>query len=132
MRALVAFNLWQWIDENRATFEPPVGNKVIWEDSQFTAMVVRGPNARRDFHVDPSDEIFYMLRGAMRLEYMVEGRRHEQIIREGELACCPRSSRTRPTARPTPGVWWSRSSAGRSRPSPSSGTAIGAIGCSTR
>ena len=70
MRGLVAFNLWQWIDQNRATFEPPVGNKVIWEDSQFTAMVVRGPNARRDFHVDPSDEIFYMLRGAMRLEFM--------------------------------------------------------------
>ncbi len=89
MRALVAFNLWQWIDQNRATFEPPVGNKVIWEDSQFIAMVVRGPNARRDFHVDPSDEIFYMLRGAMRLEYMVEGRRHEQIIREGELCLLP-------------------------------------------
>ena len=73
MRGLVAFNLWQWIEENRASFEPPVGNKVIWEDSQFTAMVVRGPNARRDFHVDPSDEIFYMLRGAMRLEYMEDG-----------------------------------------------------------
>jgi hypothetical protein len=35
---------------------------LIWEDSQFTAMIIRGPNARRDFHVDPSDEIFYMLR----------------------------------------------------------------------
>ena len=89
MRALVAFNLWQWIEQNRATFEPPVGNKVIWEDSQFTAMIVRGPNARRDFHVDPSDEIFYMLRGAMRLEYMVDGRRREQIICEGELCLLP-------------------------------------------
>ena len=89
MRGLVAFNLWQWIEENRATFEPPVGNKVIWEVSQFTAMVVRGPNARRDFHVDPSDEIFYMLRGAMRLEYMEDGRRHERIIREGEMCLLP-------------------------------------------
>ena len=86
MRGLVVFNLWRWIEENRASFEPPVGNKVIWEDSQFTAMVVRGPNARRDFHVDPSDEIFYMLRGAMRLEYMEDGRRHERIIRELYLA----------------------------------------------
>ncbi|HEV3346267.1 MAG TPA: 3-hydroxyanthranilate 3,4-dioxygenase, partial [Methylomirabilota bacterium] len=89
MRGLVAFNLWRWIEENRATFEPPVGNKVIWEDSQFTAMVVRGPNARRDFHVDPSDEIFYMLRGAMRLEYVEDGRRHERIIREGEMCLLP-------------------------------------------
>ena len=89
MRGLVAFNLWRWIDENRASFEPPVGNKVIWEDSQFTAMIVRGPNGRRDFHVDPSDEIFYMLRGAMRLEFMVDGRRNDQIIREGELCLLP-------------------------------------------
>jgi 3-hydroxyanthranilate 3,4-dioxygenase len=89
VRGLVAFNLWRWIEENRTEFEPPVGNKVIWEDSQFTAMVVRGPNARRDFHVDPSDEIFYMLRGAMRLEYMEDGRRHERIIREGELCLLP-------------------------------------------
>jgi len=89
VRGLVAFNLWQWIEENRGAFEPPVGNKVIWEDSQFTAMIVRGPNARRDFHVDPSDEIFYMLRGAMRLEYVEDGRRHERIIREGELCLLP-------------------------------------------
>ena len=68
MRSLISADLWRWIEENRASFEPPVGNKVIWEDSQFTAMVIRGPNRRRDFHDDPSDEIFYMLRGAMTLE----------------------------------------------------------------
>ena len=63
MHGLVAFNLWRWIEENGPSFEPPVGNKVIWEDSQYTAMVVKGPNARRDFHIDPSDEIFFQLRG---------------------------------------------------------------------
>jgi 3-hydroxyanthranilate 3,4-dioxygenase len=89
VRGLVAFDLWRWIEENRPSFEPPVGNKVIWEDSQFTAMVVRGPNARRDFHVDPSDEIFYMLRGAMRLEFMEDGRRHARIIREGQMCLLP-------------------------------------------
>ena len=73
MQPLVAFGLWRWIEEHRAAFEPPVGNKVIWEDSQFTAMVIRGPNARRDFHVDPSDEIFYMLEGDMDLEYLIPG-----------------------------------------------------------
>jgi 3-hydroxyanthranilate 3,4-dioxygenase len=89
MQPLVAFNLWKWIEQNRIAFEPPVGNKVIWEDSQFTAMVIRGPNARRDFHVDPSDELFYMLRGDMVLEYMQDGRRQEQIIREGEMFLVP-------------------------------------------
>lgn len=89
MKPLIARDLWQWVEENRAAFEPPVGNKVIWEDSQFTAMIIRGPNARRDFHVDPSDEIFYMLKGAMTLEYLEDGRRREQVIREGELLLMP-------------------------------------------
>jgi 3-hydroxyanthranilate 3,4-dioxygenase len=89
MKPLVSFNLWKWVDDNRHAFEPPVGNKVIWEDSQFTAMIIRGPNARRDFHVDPSDEIFYMLRGDMVLEYIQDGRRRDQVIREGELLLVP-------------------------------------------
>jgi mannose-6-phosphate isomerase-like protein (cupin superfamily) len=85
----MAFNLWQWIEEYRQAFEPPVGNKVIWEDSQFTAMIIRGPNARRDFHIDPSDEIFYMLKGDMILEYMQDGTRQTQVIREGDLLLVP-------------------------------------------
>jgi 3-hydroxyanthranilate 3,4-dioxygenase len=90
MQPLIARNLWQWIEDNRASFEPPVGNKVIWEDSQFTAMIIRGPNARRDFHVDPSDEIFYMLKGDMALEYIDgDGARQTAIIREGDLLLTP-------------------------------------------
>jgi 3-hydroxyanthranilate 3,4-dioxygenase len=89
MRPLISAGLWQWIEEHRESFEPPVGNKVIWEDSQFTAMVIRGPNRRRDFHDDPSDEIFYMLKGAMALEYIDGGRRREAIIREGEMLLVP-------------------------------------------
>ncbi len=89
MKPLIAFDLWTWIEQHRHAFEPPVGNKVIWEDSQFTAMIIRGPNARRDFHVDPSDEIFYMLKGAMVLEYMDARARRTQVIREGELLLVP-------------------------------------------
>jgi 3-hydroxyanthranilate 3,4-dioxygenase len=89
MQPLLAFNLWAWVDEHRRAFEPPVGNKVIWEDSQFTAMIIRGPNARRDFHVDPSDEIFYMLKGDMVLEYLEDGVRRERRICEGELLLVP-------------------------------------------
>jgi 3-hydroxyanthranilate 3,4-dioxygenase len=89
MQPLIAFNLWAWVEQHAHAFEPPVGNKVIWEDSQFTAMIIRGPNARRDFHVDPSDEIFYMLRGGMVLEYIQGGKRREQRIGEGELMLVP-------------------------------------------
>jgi 3-hydroxyanthranilate 3,4-dioxygenase len=52
-------------------------------------MIIRGPNARRDFHVDPSDEIFYMLKGDMVLEFMEGGRRHECVIREGGIMLVP-------------------------------------------
>ena len=90
MQPLISRDLWRWIEENRASFEPPVGNKVIWEDSQFSAMIIRGPNRRRDFHDDPSDEIFYMLKGDMTVEYMdPAGQRQEMVIREGELALVP-------------------------------------------
>jgi 3-hydroxyanthranilate 3,4-dioxygenase len=89
MKPLVAAGLWSWIEANRHAFEPPVGNKVIWEDSQFTAMIVRGPNARRDFHVDPSDEIFYMLKGDIVLEYIEDGHRRSQVLREGEVFLVP-------------------------------------------
>ena len=89
MKPLLSFGLWDWIEKHRQAFEPPVGNKVIWEDGQFTAMVVRGPNARRDFHVDPSDEIFYMLKGEMVLEFMENGHRRQQSIREGEMLLVP-------------------------------------------
>lgn len=90
MHALLPKNLWQWIEENREGFEPPVGNKVIWEESQFTAMVVRGPNARRDFHIDPSDEIFYQLRGDIAVEYLdADKRRQQSIVGEGEIFLLP-------------------------------------------
>ena len=90
MQPLISRDLWQWIEEHRASFEPPVGNKVIWEDSQFTAMVIRGPNRRRDFHDDPSDEIFFQLRGAMVLEYIDrDEQRREAVIREGEMLLVP-------------------------------------------
>ena len=89
MNPLEVFGLWPWIEANRDAFEPPVGNKVIWNDSQFTAMVIRGPNARRDFHIDPSDEVFYMLKGAMTLETFENGKRRVRTINEGEMCLVP-------------------------------------------
>ena len=90
MRPLLPRDIWEWIDENRASFQPPVGNKVVWEDSQFTAMIIHGPNARRDFHVDPSDEIFYQLKGDMVVELLdANERRQSTVIREGEIFLLP-------------------------------------------
>ncbi len=64
----VPFGLLKWIADSAADFEPPVANKVIWKDSHFIFMVVSGPNARSDVHIDPRDEIFYQLKGDVRVD----------------------------------------------------------------
>ncbi|GGE60788.1 3-hydroxyanthranilate 3,4-dioxygenase [Priestia taiwanensis] len=89
-RSLQAFNLQQWIEENKELLKPPVNNKVIWEDSEFIAMIIGGPNRRRDFHVDPSDEFFYQIKGDCYVECITEtGEREVVTIREGEVFMLP-------------------------------------------
>ena len=87
---LRAFNLKRWIEEHRHLLKPPVGAERIWKDSQFMIMTIGGPNARRDFHIDPSDEFFFQLEGDMVLEYIDrEGKRQREIIREGDIFLVP-------------------------------------------
>jgi 3-hydroxyanthranilate 3,4-dioxygenase len=44
---------------------PPVGNKLLFEDSAFIVMAVGGPNSRKDFHHDPGEEFFFQVEGDM-------------------------------------------------------------------
>ena len=82
-------NFEQWIEDNREAFEPPVGNKKIWENQDFMCFVIGGPNARKDFHIDPSEEFFYQLEGDMTLEIVEDGEHKEIPIREGEIFLLP-------------------------------------------
>jgi 3-hydroxyanthranilate 3,4-dioxygenase len=87
---LRAFNLTRWIEEHRDQLRPPVGAAMVWKDSQFIVLIIGGPNARRDFHVDPSDELFYQLEGDMVLEYMDgSGKRQRETIRQGDVLMLP-------------------------------------------
>lgn len=89
MGSLHAFNFRQWIDANRALLKPPVGNKRVFEDGDFVIMVVGGPNARKDYHVDPGAEFFYQLEGDMVLRTMQDGRPVDVPIRAGEILLLP-------------------------------------------
>jgi 3-hydroxyanthranilate 3,4-dioxygenase len=89
MDRLRAFNFRQWIDENRHVLKPPVGNKRVFRDSEFIIMVVGGPNARKDYHVDPAEEFFYQLEGDIVLKTMQNGRAVDVPIREGEILLLP-------------------------------------------
>jgi 3-hydroxyanthranilate 3,4-dioxygenase len=89
MESLQAFNFKKWIDTNRALLQPPVGNKRVFRDGDFIIMVVGGPNARKDFHVDPGQEFFYQLEGDMVLKTMQDGRLVDVPIRAGEVLLIP-------------------------------------------
>lgn len=86
---LNALNFNQWLAENRHLLKPPVGNKVIYRDSEFIIMVVGGPNSRKDFHFDPAEEFFYQLEGEMTLRVVENGRIRDVPIRAGEMLLLP-------------------------------------------
>lgn len=83
-------NLMQFIEENRDQLKPPVNNKVIWKDAELMVMLLGGPNKRRDFHVDPSEEVFYQIQGSCYVEVInAEGKREVVEVKEGEMFLLP-------------------------------------------
>ena len=85
MAELTPVHLMRWIDENRALFAPPVANKEVFPESEFIYQIVRGPNARNDFHIDPGDEIFFQLQGDITVRCREAGGRMREVpVREGE------------------------------------------------
>jgi len=82
-------NFAQWIDEHRHLLKPPVGNQVVYEDTEFTVMVVGGPNSRKDYHVDEGEEFFYQIEGEMSLKIMDNGAPRDIPIHAGEIFLLP-------------------------------------------
>ncbi len=84
-------NLWNWIEEHKDELKPPVSNQVVWRDDRDTIVFVSGgPNTRNDYHVNPTEEFFYQLKGDMHLPIVHEDGRREVIqIREGEIYLLP-------------------------------------------
>ena len=89
MQLSAPFNLRQWIDHHRHLLKPPVGNKLLFQDSELIVMAVGGPNARRDFHHDPGEEVFFQLEGDMVLRIMQAGQVEDLPIREGDMFLLP-------------------------------------------
>lgn len=83
------FHFAKWIDEHRHLLKPPVGNQVVYEDTEFIVMVVGGPNTRKDYHVDEGEEFFYQLEGDMTLRIMEDGAPRDVPIRAGEIFLLP-------------------------------------------
>jgi len=89
MSKLAAFSLKEWIDEHRHLLKPPVGNQCVWKDADFIVMIVGGPNQRKDFHVNPTEEFFYQLEGDITLRIKEDRETHDVAIREGDVFLLP-------------------------------------------
>ena len=86
---LTGFNLQHWIDENRGNWGQ---RRVLWEDSDFIAFVTRGPNRRKDFHINPGDEIFYQLEGELNLHYIDRAQERQlALLKAGDIFLLPRN-----------------------------------------
>jgi len=87
--ALGALNLKQWVEEHREMLKPPVGNKMVWQDSEFLVMVVGGPNKRKDFHIEDGEEFFYQIEGDIVVRIIEDGEVRDVEIKEGEMFLLP-------------------------------------------
>ena len=84
------FNLNQWIQDNRELLKPPVGNKNLYVDSgDYIVMIVAGPNARKDYHYNETEELFYQLEGSIKVIIQEEGQRKQMELHAGDMYLHP-------------------------------------------
>ena len=87
---LAPFNLKKWIDENRHLLKPPVSNKNLYvEAGDFIVMIVGGPNARKDYHFNESEELFYQIEGDITVRIQEDGKPKDIVIKEGDIFLLP-------------------------------------------
>ncbi|XP_036291075.1 3-hydroxyanthranilate 3,4-dioxygenase [Pipistrellus kuhlii] len=77
-----------WVEENRASFLPPVCNKLLHKE-QLKVMFIGGPNIRKDYHIEEGEEVFYQLQGDMVLQVLERGKHRAVVIRQGEIFLLP-------------------------------------------
>ncbi|MEM7454484.1 MAG: 3-hydroxyanthranilate 3,4-dioxygenase [Planctomycetota bacterium] len=93
------FNLMKWIDEHRDEFKMPVMNKQFYKEADDVIIFVsKGPNTRNDYHVNPTEELFYQLEGdiVLRIRPLDGSDPQDVLIKEGEMFLLPRHIPHRP------------------------------------
>jgi 3-hydroxyanthranilate 3,4-dioxygenase len=78
------------LDEARRLAESGQRVSVLWQKADTLVFVARGREYRSEFHINPSDETMYMIKGEMHLHYRTpEGKEEIAVIREGSLIYTP-------------------------------------------
>ena len=84
-----AIDLTNWIEEHKDKFKPPVSNQYLYDGRDFFVMVIKGPNARNDFHLVDSEEYFYQLKGDIKIRIREGEKIVDHLVREGETFFIP-------------------------------------------
>lgn len=84
------FNLQEWIDANREQLKPPVGNRNLYKEAKdYIVMVVAGPNARKDYHYNETEELFYQLEGHIEVHVQEDGNKRTLKLGPGDMYLHP-------------------------------------------
>jgi 3-hydroxyanthranilate 3,4-dioxygenase len=84
------FNINKWIEENRDSLKPPVGNKNLYKDAgDYIVMIVAGPNARKDYHYNETEELFYQLEGTIEIHVQDKGEKRTMKLGPGDMYLHP-------------------------------------------
>ena len=84
------FNLKKWIEENRNLLQPPIGNKNLYVESEdYVIMIVGGPNARKDYHFNETEEWFFQIEGSVMIGVQEDGKAIDIEVKEGEMFLLP-------------------------------------------
>lgn len=89
MTILPPFNISKWVNENSDLLNPPFGNHVVHQDTEFIVMLANGPNARKEFHYSEGEEFFYQIKGDMVMPIRENGKIKNITIKEGEFFVLP-------------------------------------------
>jgi 3-hydroxyanthranilate 3,4-dioxygenase len=84
------FSQKEWIEQNLPRALGAIGNKEVFKGSDFIYQIIKGPNARNDFHLDPFDEIFFQIQGDIAVHVIEEGRERRIPVKEGEVFLLPK------------------------------------------
>jgi 3-hydroxyanthranilate 3,4-dioxygenase len=78
------------LDPARVLAETGRQVSVLWQEPESLVFLARGREHRSEFHINPSDEVMYQIKGEMRLHYRTpEGREEVAVISEGSVIHTP-------------------------------------------